>query len=48
VKLTADPKLLEIYRDYVKAGLTAIAYVPVSADAVWPESLTAHLPDLPK
>jgi HlyD family secretion protein len=48
VKLTADPKLLEIYRDYVKAGLTAVAYVPVSADAVWPESLTAHLPDLPK
>ena len=30
VKLTADPKLLEIYRDYVKAGLTAVAYVPVS------------------
>jgi HlyD family secretion protein len=47
VKLTADPKLLEIYRDYVKAGLTAVAYVPVSADVVWPESLAPRLPELP-
>jgi HlyD family secretion protein len=48
VKLTADPKLLETYRDYVKAGITAVAYVPVAASAVWPESLAPRLPDLSK
>jgi HlyD family secretion protein len=46
VKLTADPKLLETYRDYVKAGLTAVAYVPVVAGAVWPETLAPRLPDV--
>jgi HlyD family secretion protein len=48
IKLTADPKLLETYRDYVKAGLTAIAYVPVVASPVWPGSLAPRLPDLTK
>jgi len=46
VKLTADPKLLETYRDYVKAGLTAVAYLPVVAGAVWPETLAPRLPDV--
>ncbi len=45
VKLKIDPKLLEKYRDYVKAGLTGDAYVKISRDAVWPESLHPRLPD---
>jgi HlyD family secretion protein len=45
VKLKIDPKLLEKYRDYVKAGLTGDAYVKISRDAVWPEALHPRLPD---
>jgi HlyD family secretion protein len=45
VKLKIDPKLLETYRDYVKAGLTGDAYVKVSRDAAWPEALRPRLPD---
>ena len=30
VKLAIDPKLLETYRDYVKAGLTGNAYVQIT------------------
>jgi HlyD family secretion protein len=48
VKLKADPKLLETYRDYVKAGLTATAYVQVARDAAWPDYLAIRLPDVPK
>lgn len=47
VKLAIDPKLLETYRDYVKAGLTGNAYVKVSAAAGWPASLAPRLPDAP-
>ena len=48
VKLKINPKLLEAYRDYVKAGLTGTAYVKVAADAAWPEALArARLPDAP-
>ena len=32
VKLAIDPKLLETYRDYVKAGLTGNAYVQVACE----------------
>jgi HlyD family secretion protein len=46
VKLAIDPKLLETYRDYVKAGLTGNAYVKVSQSAAWPERLTPRLPDV--
>jgi HlyD family secretion protein len=48
VKLKADPKLLETYRDYVKAGLTANAYVQLTQGAVWPERLALRLPNVPK
>jgi HlyD family secretion protein len=36
VKLAFDPKLLETYRDYVKAGLTGNGYVRVQPEAEWP------------
>jgi len=48
VKLAIDPKLLETYRDYVKAGLTGNAYVQVAANAVWPERLAPRLPNVSK
>lgn len=47
VKLAVDPKLLDIYRDYVKAGLTGNAYVKVVPDAVWPAHLEPRLPNAP-
>jgi HlyD family secretion protein len=47
IKLKIDPKLLETYRDYVKAGLTGDAYVKVQADAAWPSALTPKLPPAP-
>jgi len=46
VKLAIDPKLLETYRDYVKAGLTGNAYVQVMPNAVWPAWLSIRLPDV--
>jgi HlyD family secretion protein len=46
IKLALDRKLLETYRDYVKAGLTGNAYVPIAAAAVWPERLAVRLPDV--
>lgn len=48
VKLAIDPRLLETYRDYVKAGLTGNAYVKVTRDAVWPEHLAPRLPNVSK
>jgi HlyD family secretion protein len=48
VKLAIDPRLLETYRDYVKAGLTGNAYVQVTSDAAWPAHLTPRLPNVPK
>jgi|AraplaMF_Col_mMF_1032025.scaffolds.fasta_scaffold00177_36 HlyD family secretion protein len=47
IKLKIDPKLLETYRDYVKAGLTGDAYVKVQADATWPGTLAPKLPPAP-
>lgn len=44
VKLAIDPKLLDTYRDYVKAGLTGNAYVQVRANAAWPPWLAVRLP----
>jgi len=46
VKLAIDPKLLETYREYVKAGLTGSAYVQVAAGTVWPERLALRLPNV--
>jgi HlyD family secretion protein len=46
VKLAIDPKLLETYRDYVKAGLTGNAYVKVARNAAWPDRLAPRLPDV--
>lgn len=45
VKLRIPPELLVQYRDYVKAGLTGDAYVRVSADTPWPDTLDVTLPD---
>ncbi len=45
VKLKIDPELLKKYRAYVKAGLTGDAYVKISRDAEWPDSLRPRLPD---
>lgn len=47
VKLKIDPGLLEIYRDYVKAGLTGTAYVKVAGNAVFPPTLEPRLPKPP-
>jgi len=46
VKLSVNPKLLEVYRDYIKAGLTGNAYVKVVPSAVWPAHLAPRLPDV--
>lgn len=46
VKLAIAPKLLETYRDYVKAGLTGNAYVRVKPNAAWPAWLAVKLPDV--
>jgi HlyD family secretion protein len=48
VKLKIDPKLLDTYRDYVKAGLTGTATVKVAVDAAFPEALTLRLPEPPR
>jgi HlyD family secretion protein len=47
VKLAINPRLLDIYRDYVKAGLTGNAYVQVVPDTAWPPHLATRLPDVP-
>jgi HlyD family secretion protein len=46
VKLAIDPKLLETYRGYVKAGLTGNAYVQVRSTAAWPAWLLVRLPNV--
>jgi HlyD family secretion protein len=46
VKLSLDAKLLENYRDYVKAGLTGNAYVQTTVNVVWPERLALRLPNV--
>lgn len=45
VKLKIDPKLLDLYRTYVKAGLTGTAYLKLSIGAVFPEWLEPRLPE---
>jgi HlyD family secretion protein len=46
VKLAIDPKLLEVYRDYVKAGLTGNGYVRTVPSVPWPAHLAPRLPDV--
>ncbi|PMZ36332.1 efflux transporter periplasmic adaptor subunit, partial [Pseudomonas sp. GW247-3R2A] len=46
VKLTIHPKLLDSYRDYVKAGLSGNAYVQVTPNATWPAWLAIRLPNV--
>jgi len=45
VKVGIAPDLLGRYRDYVKAGLTGVAYVGLGPDVAWPERLAPRLPD---
>lgn len=45
VKLRIDRKLMEAYRDQMKAGLTGDAYVKLDPKAQWPRRLEARLPD---
>ena len=45
VKLRIDRKLIETYRDHVKAGLTGDAYVKLDPNAQWPRRLEPRLPD---
>lgn len=45
IKLHIDPQLLEVYRGYVKAGMTGNAYVKIRSDATWPANLAPRLPD---
>ncbi|WP_407051254.1 HlyD family secretion protein [Methyloraptor flagellatus] len=46
IKVQVDRKILDTYRDYVKSGLTGMAYVLVSPDAAWPAWLEPKLPDV--
>jgi HlyD family secretion protein len=46
VKLAIDPKLLDTYRDFVKAGLSGNTYVQVRPNAAWPAWLAIRLPDV--
>lgn len=45
VKLRFAPDLLKRYLGYVKAGLTADAYLRVSPQAQWPDNLAPRLPE---
>lgn len=45
VKLRVDRKLIDAYRDHVKAGLTGDAYVKLDTKAQWPRRLEPRLPD---
>ncbi|OYQ35992.1 efflux transporter periplasmic adaptor subunit [Niveispirillum lacus] len=47
VKLSIDPALLTIYRDYVRAGLTGQAYVKLDPAVAWPDRLATKLPAAP-
>jgi HlyD family secretion protein len=45
VKLQLPRELLTKYADYVKTGVTGVAYVKVERDAAWPADLEVRLPD---
>lgn len=44
VKLTVDPQIAHRFRAQIKPGLRGVAYVKVTADAVWPPDLAPKLP----
>lgn len=44
VKVRIDPALLEVWRDYVKSGLTGNAYLLTGPAAGWPARLEVRLP----
>ncbi len=46
VKLAIDPRLLDTYRNYVKAGMTGNAYVKLNRQSAWPAHLAVRLPDV--
>lgn len=46
VKVRILPEVLQRYTNRVKAGITGIAYVKITADADWPEHLQIKLPEL--
>lgn len=45
VEVRIDPKTLDIWRAYVKSGLTGNAWVLTDPAARWPATLAVHLPD---
>ena len=45
VKLSIDPGLLRKYEDRVKAGVRGLAYVRISSDLQWPDTLEVKLPE---
>jgi len=47
IKLHIDPRLLQTYRGYVKAGMTGNAYVKIRGAATWPANLAPRLPNVP-
>lgn len=46
IKLSVEPKLLDTYRDYIKAGMTGNAYVKLAPSAAWPAHLAPRLPNV--
>lgn len=46
VKLHFDPKVLQAYPAYIKAGMTGNAYVKLDPNAAWPSDLSTRLPDV--
>lgn len=47
LKLKIDTKLLETYREYVRAGLTGTAYVKTDPAVEFPDWLRPNIPELP-
>lgn len=47
VKLQLPQELLARYADYVKTGVTGMAFVQVDPDTAWPPALEIRLPDAP-
>lgn len=45
VKVSIPQEILERYREIVKTGVPGVAYIPIAADAEWPDSLAVRLPD---
>lgn len=48
VKVRIDPSLLEVWRDYVKSGLTGNVHFLTDPGATWPAALAPKLPARPE